>query len=515
MNATLKKSLIGLAVAAACTASQAQSFRLEDAAAKAVQSNPDVMAKWHQFRASLQEREISWGRYLPTFDVLYGVGHETKSSPNFTPPGSRRSYEFQSAKATLRQNLFEGFATENDVKRLEHASLVRFYEMQDLSESVAFEATKAYVDVWRFRQLVAFAEENYATHRVMYEKIKERTASGVGRRVDLETAGGRLALAESNLLTETSNLHDVTARFQRVIGALPPSEIAAPPGALLNKDLPKDRGTAINKSFENSPQLKAAFENILSAMRQEAVQKGGYYPRVDAYAEQTNEQNSGGIYGPTNASTVGLTVSWNLFRGFQDQSRQRKAAEEKNAAKDVREKVCREVRQNASMAFNDQLRLTEQLQFLDQHQLSTDKAREAFRRQFDIGQRTLLDVLDTENEYYTARRNYVNGENDLLVARAKYHAAAGNLVNLLNLKRLDMTPPSPQTTPEEDMATTCPAEPVGMLIADKEMLFKRAQAKEDLYRQQSAPAANVAPANSPRKQPTAVKPVTPQKPKAQ
>ena len=514
MASYLKRSLIGLAVATICAQAHAAPYRVEDAAAQAVQTSPDVLNKWHQFKAALEERNVSRGRYLPTLDVMIGTGYEKKESPLFT--GERR-YNFQTSKATLRQNLFEGFATVNDVARLEHAAMVRFYEMLDLSESAALEATKAYIDVWRFRQLVSLAEENYATHRVMYEKIKERAASGVGRKVDLETAGGRLALSESNLLTETSNLHDVTARFQRVVGALPPAEMDAPPAALLAKPLPKDRGEAINRSFTQSPQLKAAFENILSAMRQVDVQKAGYYPRVDAFAERGHDVNMGG-YGTqfgqptsdTNTTTLGLTASWNLFRGFQDYSRQRKAAEEKNSAKDTREKVCREVRQNTAMAYNEHVRLNEQIQYLDQHQLSTDKAREAFRRQFDIGQRTLLDVLDTENEYFTARRNYVNGENDLLIAQAKYHAAAGGLVDLMQLKRLDMDPPKAETTPEEDMATTCPAEPVNVVTIDKEAIFKKAQAKEDLYRQQNAPAP--APALAPaadsakKNQPTIVKP---------
>lgn len=515
MRTLIKHSAIALIVASAFSVAHAQTFRLEDAASKAVQTNPEVMNKWHQFKASGYERDVSWGRYLPTLDVLYGTAYERRESPLYTSGGERR-YNFQNAKATLRQNLFEGFATMNDTKRLEHASMVRFYEMLDLSETAAFEASKAYIDVWRFRQLVGFAEESYATHRVLYEKIRERAESGVGRKVDLETAAGRLALAESNLLTETSNLHDVTARFQRVVGSLPPAEMAAPPAALLGKDFPKDRSSGVSRSLDKSPALKAAFENILSSMRNVEVQKAGYMPRVDAYIEKGQDIRAGG-YGTqfgqpsddTNYTTAGVTATWNLFRGFQDQSRVRKASEEKNSAKDLREKVCRDVRQNSSMAFNEFSSLTERLQYLDQHMLSTDKAREAFRRQFDIGQRTLLDVLDTENEYYTARRNYLNGEQDLMISQAKYQATAGNLLNTLSLKNLDMEPPLPETTPEEDMLTTCPADPIDKLTVDKDAVFKRALAKEDLLRAQSAPAPVVAPAPAKKaaKQPTKVAPV--------
>lgn len=510
--------LLALMITAAFASTAQAAYRLEDAAAKAVQTSPDVLNKWHQFKAAGEERNISWGRFLPTLDVMYGIGYETKRSPLYTAPAAgRRNYDFQTAKASLRQNLFEGFATVNDTKRLEHATLVRFYEMLDLSETAAFDATKAYIDVWRYRQLVSYAEESYAVHRVIYEKIKVRAQKGVGRQVDLETAAGRLALAESNLLTETSNLHDVTARFQRVVGIVPPADMEPPPGATLAAEFPKDRAGAIARSFENSPQLKAAFENILSNLRNVEVQKAAYYPRLDAYIDRGHDVDIGG-YGKqfgqtsdhTDYTTYGLTASWNLFNGLRDISRERKAAEEKNSAKDLREKVCRDVRQNTSMAFNEQARLTEQIQYLDQHQLSTDKARESFRRQFDIGQRTLLDVLDTENEYYTARRNYLNGEQDLLIARAKYQYAAGNLLNVLQLKNLDMDPPKVETTPEEDMATTCPPDVIEPVVIDKEAIFRKAQAKEEMMKEPSVVAPEpqpqvLKPIAKPKKAPTVVK----------
>jgi adhesin transport system outer membrane protein len=517
MTRIFRKSAIALLVASAVSGAYAAPSRLEDAASKAVQTNPEVVAKWHQFQASGYERDVTWGRYLPTLDVLFGTGHQRQDNPLYVPPGTR-SYNFNTSTITLKQNLFEGFATMNDTARLEHASLVRFYEMLDVSESAALEAARAYIDVWRYRKLVEYAEENYATHRILYNKINERASAGVGRKVDFETAAGRLALAESNLLTETSNLHDVMARYQRIVGELPGDDMAPPP-AVLSKGLPKSRGEAIKTGFGQSPQLKAAFENILSAKRNVDVQKAGYYPRVDAYAEHERDKNLNGYTadnspsgtGRTNISTVGVTLSWNLYRGGQDLARQRKAAEDYNGAKDQREKVCRDLRQNLETAFNDHLRLSEQLKYLDQHQLSTDKEREAFHRQFDIGQRTLLDVLDTENEFYTARRNYVNGENDLLIADAKYQAAAGNLLSTLNLKNLDMTPPKPETTPDEDSLTTCPATAVEPPTIDKEAVFKRAMAKEELTRPQPpAPAPAPVPAPAPKKATKSKAPAKPQ-----
>lgn len=500
-NFVLKKSLVAVMVAAAF--GSAQAVKLEESVSKAVLTNPDVLAKFHQFKASGAERNVSWGRYLPTLDYLFGVGDERKSSPNII---GTANYSIKNERLSLRQNLFEGFATQNDVARLEHAQLVRYYELLDISETAAAEAGRAYIDVYRFRKLLEMAEENYATHRLVFNKISERTKSGVGRGVDLEMAAARLALAESNLLTEASNLHDVSARYQRIIGEPPKGEIDPPP-AQLAKALPKTRQEAITNGFGNSPQLKAAVENILSAQRNVDVQRGGYAPRVDLYAESLRVKNDSGIAGQTNTDTVGLTVSWNLFRGLQDNARVDKASAEAQAAKEVRERVCRDLRQNLSTAYNDHLRLIEQLPFLDQHQLSTDKAREALRKQFDIGQRSLLDVLDTENEYYTASRNYVNGEMDIATTQVKYLAAAGNLLQTLKLKHVDAEPPKPETALDADAVNQCPPEPAAYPAYDKDAVFNRAKAKEDLLRSsatqanQKADAEALAPQPAPRDQP--------------
>jgi adhesin transport system outer membrane protein len=477
--------VITLLLGAGLSAVHAAPIRLDEVASKTLQTNPEVLSKWHDFKASLAERDVTLGRYLPTLDVIYGTAFQHRDSPLFIPPGSERRYNTQNARVTIRQNLFEGFTTHYEASRLEHASLVRFYEMMDRSENAALEASRAYIDVWRYRKLVQFAEDNYATHRIVYEKVRERAESGVGRRVDLETAAGRLALAESNLLTETSNLHDVNARYQRVVGELPKAEMEVAP-AVLGMGLPKTPAEGISMGFEKSPQLKAAFENIRVARLNIDTQQSGFSPRVDAYIERSRDLNQDGFYGLSNERTAGITVSWNLFRGMQDVSRHRQAAEEFNSAKDQREKTCREVRQNLAIAFNDHQRLTEQLQYLDQHQLSADKVREAFRRQYDIGQRTLLDLLDTENEYYTARRNYLNNEQDLMIADARYQAISGNLLTTLNLKNLNMTPPK-LASASHDIYASCPAEPVPAVLEDKEAIFQRALSRQDRVRVTGGP----------------------------
>ena len=74
------------------------------------------------------------------------------------------------------------------------------------------------------RRLVQLAEDSYVQHKYATLQIQSRFKAGVGRGVDLEQANARLALAESNLSTEIANLHDVTARYQRIVGDAPPKQ---------------------------------------------------------------------------------------------------------------------------------------------------------------------------------------------------------------------------------------------------------------------------------------------------
>ena len=140
-----------------------------------------------------------------------------------------------------------------------------------------------------------------------------------------------------------------------------------------------------------------------------------------------------------------------------------------NAAYELRDKTCRDVRQTTQIAFNDVGRLQQQIGFLAQHELSTAKAREAYRQQFDIGQRSLLDLLDTENELYQARRALTNAGFDLRLAKARVLATSGTLLSALQLRPIENeVPPAPGGNTDDDDLLRCSTELPAMMVLDKE-----------------------------------------------
>jgi adhesin transport system outer membrane protein len=465
-----KLLVVGLGVASALsTAVFAQQDTLKSVAQRAVLSSPEVLQKWHAYQAADNEKDAAFGGYLPRVDLAAGIGRENRDDPIMVKDYTRRS-----TTVSLTQMLYDGFATRNEVQRLDHTRQMRYFELLDSSETVALEAARAYLDVLRYRKLVALAEDNYIRHRAVFEQIQRKAQAGVARRVDLEQAAGRLALAEANLLTETSNLFDVSARFQRLVGAAPAKDLAGAP--LLSAGLPGEPATMLQSALNRNPAIQGAIENVRAADSAVDVRKAAYQPRLDLRLKNEKGSDLNGYIGATDNRTAEVVLTWNLFNGLSDMARSRQYADQRSVAKDLRDKTCRDVRQTAAIAYNDTRKLAEQLTYLDQHQLATEKARDAYRKQFDIGQRTLLDLLDTENELFQAKRAYVNADHDLLIAQARSHASLGNLLQALELSRVardEIAGPS-NWTAEGDAAEQCPADGPMVSAVDKAALNARA-----------------------------------------
>ena len=412
---------------------QATPNTIKDVTLQALDGNPEVQAAWHEFKAATQDVRVARGGYLPTVDIGASAGKTNRDYDG------RGVYNTTQGQITLSQMLFDGFRTSGQVERFDSARLVRYYELLNVVELTALESVRAFEDVKRNRELVELARANYAKHRDVFAQIEERAVSGVGRRVDLEQVAGRLALAESNLLTEAANLHDVTARYLRVVGQLPADELV--PTELAGQKLPESIRSALTLAYQGNPGFHAAIKNISAAQAAVKVDRAGYYPKAELRARQVTSRNQNGFdnrVDPSNygdESAVELAITYNLYSGGSNRAAVRRSLELVNQAKDLRDQACVDLRQTTQIAYNDAQRLREQLISLEQHRLSSDKVRTAYAEQFNIGQRTLLDVLDAENEYFQASRALVIAKGDLELAYARSLAAMGSLLPALGIVR--------------------------------------------------------------------------------
>ena len=482
----MKAKIIGLALLIGVTAAQSSAAvaqeltTLQDATREAVLNNPGVLNAFHSYQAASNETRVAWGRYLPRVDLEGAYGKEYRDGRQIVNQfGDDYDFTRDRVSLALTQMLFDGFETRNDVRRLNHAARTRYYEVQQASEQIASEVSRAYFDVLRHRELTSLSEQNYATHRVYYDQIERRTAAGVSRRVDLEQAAGRLALAESNLLTDTTNLYDVSRRYQRIVGTEPSPNLEEP--RLPENRLPGTLNDTLLQAYAESPLMNAAVANVWSAQANADRVKARNLPRFDIRARQDIWHDKDNFDGRYEEGVIELVMTYNLYNGGSDQALRTQRLLESNVAMDVRNETCRNIRQDISISYNNMQRLEEQLIYLDRHQLSIEKAREAYRRQFDIGQRTLLDLLDTENEYYEARRAYTNGRFDHAIAYATTLAGTGQLVDTLSVGETHAIE-MPDVYDEEtaDLSSICPASVDTAADLDKEAIFRKAMENQGL-----------------------------------
>lgn len=421
--------LITLMLAAA-TAAQAQSLAsLKTAAERTLDANPELSAKLNAYRAAGAGLDSARGARGPRLDLEAEAGRERfqyRSSPSST-------LDRTGVSLRLTQVLWDGLASQREVTRLSHERMARYFELLDGTEASALEAARAAYDVQRFRSLVKLAADNVVEHRKALEKIESRVKAGVGRGVDQEQAQARLALAESNLISERSNLHDVVARYQRIVGEAPQRDAEAP--ALLDSGLPADAASAVRQALATHPAIQAGVEGVRAAEAAVKLRSAALQPRVELRARAGQGHNFNSLEGRRGDAGAEVVMSWNLFDGGSDRARVREQSFLLGRAQDQRDRACRDVAQIAAIAHNDMSKLREQIRLLQANTDAIERARSAYRQQFDIGQRSLLDLLNAENEAYTAQRALANAKFDAALAGARSQAAQGRLTTVLGLRQ--------------------------------------------------------------------------------
>lgn len=461
--------LVGLAVCEFSSIAVAEPVTpLKQLVEKVISSNPEVQSRYHAYIGAGYEQDVVKGGYLPKVDVQ--STYRKQEEMNIRSTNGTAVPRFNN-ELVLRQMIFDGLATPNEVNRLGHAKRVRYYELQDAMQNTSLEFMRSYIDMLRFRQLTEYAKSNYVAHKQLFDKIKERSDAGVARRVDLEQATGRLALAEANLLTEATNLHDVTARIQRLLGELPPSTLEQPD--FYKTGVEATAVDALRVAYLQNPSILATSEDIQATKDEVKTKEARYLPRLDLQARKNLGTSSDGRNSTNAADVLELTMNFNLFNGFSDKAAVSQTIEKLNTANDARDKACVDTRQLVTIAYNDITQLKEQLTYRDTHQKSIEHAREAYRKQFDIGQRTLLDLLDTENEYFQARRAFTNTDYDIQTAYARLYATQGELLNKLGSQRQGL--PEMNREAYMDAANVCQAIAPEQLNIDKAALLADAK----------------------------------------
>lgn len=412
---------------------QAIAENLSQAIDKTLRSNPDILINKAARRSADHRLIQSKAGYLPTIDVAASIGRDkrTNDTTRADPNGGSRTQTKKESSFTLTQMLFDGFAVKSRVE--ENSARVEAAASQVVSsiQDVSLRATEAYLEVLRRNALVGLAKENLTNHQKIFQQIQVRSESGLGRKSDLDQAISRMSLARTNLMTEQANLRDAEATYVRVVGVAPMGlQRPKPPKEIL----PKNLNAAIAIAVENHPTLMVASAEVKASLAQNKSSKAIFYPTVNLTMTGAKNDKVGGADSKSDNLTAEVNMNYNLFRGGADRARERETAWIYEEAKETRKRVRRQVEQSIRISWNAFTSSRAQLRYFKKHADAATRTRDSYSQQFTIGQRSLLDLLDSENELFGARSSYVTSQYSELLGRFRVLNSMGMLVNYLQIK---------------------------------------------------------------------------------
>lgn len=416
---------------------------LKDVIAETLKTNPKVLAADAQRRAAAQDVAQARGGYFPTLDVNYAGGRERTASPDVRAATGADSIRLnrQDSGVLLSQNLFAGGATVSEVDRQKARLDAATSRLAETQEEVALRAAEVYIDVLRNRELVRLASDNLKQHLEIRDKVRQRVEGGVAQRVDLQQALGRLALAASAVSARAGRLREVEANYTAVVGRASGSLVdpqgsssqTLVSGAIDTSRLTESIKQATDAAVTSNPALGAANAEISAAEAAVRGAKAPYLPRLNLELSSTRNENIGGQRGGNDTDTALLVLRWNLFRGGSDLAQERALSERRYAAIDSAATTRRDVEEKVAVALYAKATSEERLAYLRDHASLSAEVLQAYKEQLDLGRRTLLDVLNAENELFVSRSNLSSGRYDDIFNQYAIEAAKGTLVRSLGI----------------------------------------------------------------------------------
>ena len=424
---TLTASIMGATLLMAQSVS-AQS--LTEAVDKTIKSNPNVLADAN-FRRSV-DKTIDQARagYYPQVDLNLGIGKE-RAENNSTAPGHRTLTRGE-AGLSASQMLYDGFATKSAVEQTQSQAESAGYSVFDTAETTSLRAVQVYLDVLRRQELLKLTEANLESHERIYSQIEQRFESGVGNSANLEQTKGRLALSEANLTSNKGNLDDALSSYNRVVGNMP--ESPADPSLDCCDKAPATLEEALAIAYHEHPALRSAMAQHEAALAQEQGAEAPFHPRVDLELSTRADNNLDGDKGHEKEILAMVRLRYNLLNGGADKARLEETGFLSQQAREEANIAMRDIERDVRLSWNSLDNLSHQLPVLKQRMESALKTRDAYQEQFNLGQRTLLDLLDTENEVLTASAEYTNAYYDHLYACYWLAETMGKLLEHLELE---------------------------------------------------------------------------------
>jgi adhesin transport system outer membrane protein len=418
----------GVAAAALLTVMPAYSQTLSDTVRTAVQSSPKVESMIYNRESVDAEMRRAKGLYLPQLDVRGAVGPEY--TENILTQGTNGQHMRSELGAVLAEKIYDGGNTSGQVDNERGRSKSVAYRVRENAEDVGLDAVEAHLDVVRLRHVFQFAEDNVKAHQDLLARVQQRSAGGAGREADVAQAQSRLDLAIATRDETRGMLEDAEAHYLTTVGTPPATLEEVPvPVAAISTDI----NTELAQLQAQNPGVKAKEADIEAAQGLVEQADSRFDPTVSVEVSGDKNRNVGGFPGRDNEARALLVLRWNLYAGGSDIANRQSAYAQVAEAKTDRLQALRDAEENlrqSQSAYNAAMKRVPSLQDSLSH---TQQVRDAYSQQFQLGQRTLLDLLDAQNEVFQAQTRLATAQGQATYNAYRILAVEGMLLSSLNV----------------------------------------------------------------------------------
>ncbi|MEL6237476.1 MAG: TolC family outer membrane protein [Pseudomonadota bacterium] len=416
---------LGAATLAIAASTPAQADTLRDALASAYNTNPTLAGARADLRATDEEVPINIAAGTPTLNATATHIEFVRQSANqFTAPDRNLG-----VNGALNVPIYSGGAVRNGIRAAEERIEAGRATLRGTESSIFSQTVAAYMDVLRTEALARLSQNQVEVLKVNLEATNDRFEIGDLTRTDVAQSQSRLAVAQGDFETSLANLITARETYLQLVGRAA-SNLEAPPPL---PNLPETVGEAVVTALENNPDVIAAQERAEAAGFDTKVAGSGRLPRLSAFANVDYSDFFGTLGGPVaqdfqqseTTANIGLQLTIPIFQGGLTAARQRQAGARETSALEAVVATRRSVIQQTRAAYAS---FVSSQAVIDSSKIAVESAEvslEGVRAENSIGNRTILDVLNAEQELVQAKAQLVTARRNAYVAGFTLLAAMG------------------------------------------------------------------------------------------
>jgi outer membrane protein len=398
----------------------------------ALASDPVYSAARASWAAAQEKLPQGRAGLLPQASLSASTQHNDRDL-NFrdsTQPGSRSQFNSNSASVSITQPIYrqQNFAAYEQGKT---QVVLADAQLASAGQDLILRVAQAYFDVLLARDSVAFAESQKTAIGQQLEQAKRNFEVGNATITDTHEAQARYDLVTAQEIAARNDLEVRNRALEQLIGR------AAPGLALLGKRFtlqppdPTSMESWVEQARSLSLQVRIALENLNFSTLDVRRNRGAHHPTLDAYATVTESSSGSGTQGgagtETSSKVVGLQLAIPLYQGGAITSRVREAVANEDKARQDLENARRSAELAARQGYLGVTSGIAQVRALEAALVSNQSSLDSTRLGQEVGVRTQVDVLNAQQQLFSARRDLAQARYNYILSLLRLKAAAGQL----------------------------------------------------------------------------------------